>query len=132
MRNLYLTELIPEDEFIQSRPGILNITVICPGNAAASHVTQAWGLQGQTLSIAIESVNISVKTLKELVAQKIKDSGSSTDIIPLNKFQLKIVSCGRKGHDGPNYGMFLKDSGTIAAHNVDEGYALEVVVKSRR
>ena len=117
---------------MQSRPGALNVTVTCPGDAATSHATQAWGLHGQSVPVVIESVSISVKTLKELVVQKIKDTGSGTELIPLNKFQLKIVSCGRKGPDGPNQGMFLKDSGTIAAHNVDEGYVLELVVKSRR
>lgn len=118
---------------MQSRPGTLNITVSCPGDATASTATQNWGLQGQSLPIALESVSMSVKALKELIVQKLKESGSGTaDAIPLNKFQLKIINCSWKGQNGPNYGMFLKDSGSIAAHNVDEGYVLELVVKSRR
>ena len=129
-------ELVPADEFLASHSTAIAIQVSAPVDTSTSSSTtqsRSWGLRGQTLSVTVSTVAMSVKELKELLVLRIRESGQGTENMPLNKFQLKVIHCGLiLGQNGPTYGVFLKDSNTLATHNIDNGYVLEVSVKSRR
>lgn len=96
-------------------------------DTSAQAQSSAWGLQGQSVTLSVP-VTIGVKALKELVANRARESGGGSDTLPANRFQIKSIAFTPAGPQS----VFLKDANTLAAHNIGPGATLEIAVKSRR
>ena len=111
-----MTELLSAEEFASRYPDQYTVQLNIPSDSNSN-----WGLKGQSFSVSVDA-NLSVRALKELVSQKVQATGQGTEAIPINRFQLKLVSSA----------VFLKDSSNLATHNVIPNAQIELTVKSRR
>jgi len=100
--------LVPEEEFISSRP--LPITI----EVQTLNVEKWEMLDGRSLSIQV-NVSETIKSFKKILSDHEELKG-----LAANKIQLKHPSFG-----------FLKDNMTLGKYNLDEGDGVELSVKTR-
>lgn len=102
--------LISAEEFASQYPGSYNLEIMVANDPSSSH----WNFNGQSISLQISSVLLTIKDLKELL------SVSYLNNITIGKLQLKHMNLG-----------FVKDVNTLASLNLGPGSVLEASVKSR-
>lgn len=117
-------DLIPADEFASRYPDPINLIINVTSDTSPTAST--WGLKGQTLSV---SFNVSAlgKEVKEYLSNVLGG-------MPVNKQQLKVLATARMRPGagvGASVGSYLKDTSTLAAMNIGDGFVFELSVKSR-
>ena len=98
--------LIPEQDFLQSSPSVINIRVSVPSVTEK----EEWNLRGQTLSLSLE-----VKESVSSVKTKIHEMTG----MPVGKQKLQLQ------------GIFLKDTNSLAFYNMTNATTLVLQVKER-
>lgn len=98
--------LIPEQDFLQSSPSVINIRVSVPSVTEK----EEWNLRGQTLSLSLE-----VRDTVSSVKTKIHELTG----MPVGKQKLQLQ------------GIFLKDSNSLAFYNMTNATTLALQVKER-
>mmetsp|Transcript_7078 Transcript_7078/g.19809 ORF Transcript_7078/g.19809 Transcript_7078/m.19809 type:complete len:700 (+) Transcript_7078:24-2123(+) len=106
-------ELLSEAAFAQTqtRPEAITIQIRIPNDPAQ----MAWNFYGQIVSTTVNVMD-KVKAVKQEISRQHMNN------MPANKIQLKSQDRG---------GFFLKDSQTLAAHNIGSGSTLELRTKTR-